>query len=603
MKRKSIVTAFCLIVIVTVASPLLMACGSTENTNPPANTQPPVAENPTDKPTDEPVAEEPTDVPVPTEPPEPVVLHWNLGTEPPTIDPALATDNVSIDLAESLFLGLTAFDSNTGEVIPELATSWDVSADGMVYTFHMRDDVYWVRYDPVTESFENIRPVTAYDVEYGVRRTVMPETASDYSYVLYIVKNAFDINTTNIPTDTYEIADLGVRALDDFTVEFELENPAGFFPAIAGMWVARPQPREAIDEFGTLWIEPGNIMSNAAYALAEWTHDSHLTLVKNPHYYKAEEVQIDVVDCIMIVEASTAFAMYENGELDTTPPPLDDMDRIKSDPVLSQELAISPDVTTYYYGFVMTKPPFDDVHVRRAFSYAIDRQSLIDNVLKGGQLPANTFAPPGIFGNAAMDPEIGILYDPDKAREEMALAGYPDGAGFPVVTLMHNTSEGHARIAQAIQQMWKEVLGVDISIENQEWAVFLQTIKQDTPVEEAPHIFRSGWGADYPDQNNWVHENFNPDESGNRPRMSVDDPQVGALVSEFNDLTKDAGQEQDPDERAAMYKRAEQLLCYEIAAIAPIYYYTHVNVTKPYLHRNYPSLGGNDFENWVIDPH
>ncbi len=570
MNTKKWLTVIGLVMIVAVIVPLLAACGPTPS--------------PEVQPT----------------PKEPVVLRINLGTEPPTLDPALATDTTSVACTENLFLGLTNFDPVTNEVVPELATSWDVSADGTVYTFHLRDDAYWVRYDPATDTFEKIRPVTAYDVEYGVRRTVMPETASDYSYVLYILKGAFEINTTNVPTDTYNIEDLGIRAIDDRTVEFTLEHAASYFPGIASMWVTYAMPKEAIDEFGAEWTEPGKIMTNGPMALKEWTHDSHMTLIKNLHYYNADQVQIDVVDAVMVTEASTAFAMYENGELDTVGVPLDELDRVRADPVLSKELYIAPAACTYYYGFTLTKPPFDNVHVRRAFSMAIDRQGLIDNVTKGGQLPAHSFAPGGIFGNVADDMSVGIFSDPEKAKQELAEAGYPDGAGFPAVTLMYNTSEAHARIAQAIQQMWKETLGIEVNVENQEWKVYLDTIDSETPVEEMPHIWRLGWCADYPDQNNWVHEVFNPTEGANRPRMSLDDPMVGEFVKEFNDLTIQAGQEQDPEKRQEMYKRAEHLLVYEIVAIAPIYYYTTVNVTKPYLERHYPNIGGTDWYNWKI---
>jgi len=592
MNTKKWLTIIGLVMIAVMVVPLLAACGPTTTAVQVQPTTPPV------KPTTPPPPP-PTETPVP----EPVVMHLNLGTEPPSLDPALATDTTSVDVDEQLFLGLTAYDPATSAVIPELATDWNASADGLTWTFNMRNDVYWVRYDPATDTFEKVRPVTAYDVEYGVRRTVMPETASDYAYVMYIIKNAEAINTTQLPTDTYDITTLGVKALDDYTVEFTLEYAAGFFPAIAGMWVCRPQPKEAIEEFGAEWTEPGNIMSNAAYVLAEWTHDSHMTLVKNPYYYNADMVQITVLDFVMIVEASTSFAMYENGELDSTGVPLDDLDRVKADPVLSKELFIAPAACTYYYGFTTDKPPMDKVHVRRAFSYAVDRQGLIDNVTKGNQKPANVFACPGIFGTPAADKTLGILFDAAKAKSELAEAGFPDGAGMPAITLMHNTSEGHARIAQAIQQMWKENLGVDINVENQEWKVYLKTVAPTTPVEQMPHVWRLGWCADYPDENNWIHEVFNPTKGNNNPRLRLDDPEVGALVTEFNDLTIAAGREPDPATRLEMYKRAEQLLNYEIAAIIPIYFYTTVNVTKPYLTRNFPLLGGADMENWTIAPH
>ncbi|HZD44221.1 MAG TPA: peptide ABC transporter substrate-binding protein, partial [Methanomicrobiales archaeon] len=259
-------------------------------------------------------------------------INLDLGTEPPTADPGLATDTTSVQVDELLFLGLTDFDEKTMEVIPELATEWSVSDDGLTWTFKMRKDVNWVKYDPATKKFEKERPVTAQDVEYGVKRTLDPATASDYAYVLYIVKNAQAYNTGEI-TDATTV---GVRALDDTTVQFTLEQPAGYFPGIAGMWIARPVPQEAIDEYGDSWTEPGNIWTNGPYAMDTWEHESKMVLVKNPQWYDAKTVSIETINWTMVVEESTRFAMYENGELDSCAVPSADLERVKADPVLSK---------------------------------------------------------------------------------------------------------------------------------------------------------------------------------------------------------------------------------------------------------------------------
>jgi oligopeptide transport system substrate-binding protein len=283
------------------------------------------------------------------------------------------------------------------------------------------------------------------------------------------------------------------------------------------------------------------------------------------------------------------------------------MDRVKADPVLSEELTIQPRLCTYYYGFTNNKPPFDDVLVRKAFSAAIDRKSLVENVTKGGQIPANTFAPEGIFGNMAEDPEIAPwILDPElgkeKAKEWLAEAGYPDGAGFPTVTLMHNTSEGHASIAEAIQAMWRDTLGVEVEVTNQEWGVYLDTIRNSTPLEDMPHVWRLGWCADYADQNNWVHEVFNSQEGANRLRRGcLDETCTETEELEFDKITKQAGQEQDPAKRAELYKQAEQILTDEEAAYAPIYYYSGINVNKPWVTRTYQKLGGQHWDKWTID--
>lgn len=540
-----------------------------------------------------------TPTPKPEE--ELITLNWNFGTEPPTLDPSLATDTTSVDVIENLFLGLTAFDPE-GNVKGELATEWTVNEAGDVYTFKMRQDAKWVRYNPGTKQVEEVGPVTAHDVEYGVKRTLDPRTASDYAYVLYIIKGGEALNTADTAALSEEelqklIDAVGVRAVDDYTVEFTLEHPAGYFPGIAGMWVARPMPKDAIEAHGERWVEPGFIVTNGPYMLADWVHEDHLTLLKNPLYYDAANVQIEKIYGVMVVEASTAMAMYENNELDTTAPPLEDMDRIKADPVLSKELHIGPYPCTYYYGFTTDKPPVDNKLVRRALSAAIDRKSLVENVLKGGQLPANTFTTLGMFGSAAQDPDIApwaldYTLGLQKAKEWMAEAGYPDGKGFPEITLMYNTSEGHKKIAEAIAAMWKEALGISVKIENQEWKVYLNTISKKTPVEQMPHVWRMGWCADYPDANNWLNEVFNPEKGQNYIRWNN---------QEFKEIVEKAEVSQDPEERKALYKQAEKILVDDEAGIAPIYYYTTVNLTKPWLTRNYFGLGGQDFYNWKID--
>ncbi|NOZ05772.1 MAG: peptide ABC transporter substrate-binding protein [Chloroflexi bacterium] len=532
-------------------------------------------------------------------------LYGILGTEPPTLDPSLATDTTSVWVDEQLFLGLTAFDAN-GKVTPELAKSWDVSDDGTVYTFHMRDDAHWYHLNLATNEFEDVGPVTAFDVEYGVKRTINPKTASDYAYVLGIIKGANDFNGADPAADNFADmeAAVGVTAVDTYTVQFTLTHPAGYFPAIAGMWIARPLPKDTINEYGDRWTEPGLIVTNGAYGLKEWTHGAHLTMVKNPNWYgwANSKGNIEVIDMPIVQEASTTMSMYEAGEIDFLGdpgwgPPLPDMDRIKADATLSKELVIKPRLCTYYYGFINSKPPFDDPSVRKAFSLAIDRQSLIDNVLKGGQQPAHTFAPKGIFGNQVDNMDIAPdLLDYSKglpeAQKLLADAGYPEGEGLDVV-LMHNTSEGHAQIAQAIQDMWATAFPkANISIENQEWKVYLKTLLPDAPDSEKPNIYRLGWCADYPDENNWVNEVFNSKSDSNYAKYNN---------PEFDKIVEEAEKEQDPAKRSALYAQAEKLLVDTDAAIAPIYYYTRIQMTKPYLQRVTNPMGGDPVDQWVLD--
>jgi len=541
---------------------------------------------------------------------EPVTLKWNFSTEPPSLDPSLGTDTTSIDVITNIFMGLTRADPVTGEVLPYLATDWEVSEDGTVYTFNMREDIPWVNYEPASGEWAqevddegNPRFVTADDVVYGVKRTLDPATASDYAYVLYNIANGAAVNAGE---EGLTVDDLGVEALDSKTVQFTLETPAAYFPSIAGMWVANAMPSWAIDEWGNKWTEAGLIVTSGPYGVEEWIHGGTLNLIKNPLWPDADTVQIEKIDGVMITEASTAFAMYENNELDTVGVPQQEIDRVKADPTLSAELTNAPFPCTYYYGFLNNKAPFDDVRVRTAFTQSIDRQGLIDNVTKGGQQPATSMAPPGIFG--APEPgTVGLQYD--VAAAQASLQEYLDENGLTIddfnalgVTLMHNTSEGHANIAAAIQQMWKDNLGADVKVENQEWKVYLDTIGATTPIEEAPHIFRLGWCADYADENNWIHEVFNAEAGANRLRRNCDDPNCGSSFStEFDELTTLAGATQDPDERIALYAQAEEMLAVDEAAYAPIYHYTTVNVSKPWLERNFAPVGGNPFYTWTVD--
>jgi oligopeptide transport system substrate-binding protein len=543
----------------------------------------------------------------------PVTLNYNFGTEPPSLDPSLATDTTSIAVVGNTFVGLTLIDAVTNEPLPYLATDWEVGTDAegfQTWTFHLRQDVAWVNYNPVTnettqvvDADGNPRFVNANDVVYGVKRTVDPATASDYSYVLYIIKNAQAVNNGE---EGYTLDDVGIVALDDFTVQFTLQNAAGYFPAIASMWVAMPQPQWTIEEWGDKWTEAGLIVTNGPYTLETWIHGGEIVLIKNPLFFNAANVQIERIEGLMIQEESTAFALYENNELDTTGVPLPEIDRVKADPVLSAEYYQAPTACTYYYGFTNNKPPFDDVRVRRAFSQAIDRQSLIDNVTKGGQIPATTFAPPGIFG--APEPgTVGLGFD--AAAAQAYLNEYLTEKGMTIddfnamgITLMHNTSEGHARIAAAIQQMWKDVLGVDVIVENQEWGVYLDTVDNATPLADMPHIWRLGWCADYPDENNWVHEVFNATAGDNNLRRNCSDEVCTEVTnSTFDELTYQAQAEQDPAVRAQLYAEAERILAAEETAYAPIYHYTTVAVTKPWLVRHYPSVAPLDFFGWTID--
>jgi oligopeptide transport system substrate-binding protein len=563
-----------------------------------------VVEKPVEKVVEKPVQVVVTATPVPGE--EKVTLDLAFGTEPPTLDPALATDTTSVWMDRQMFVGLTAFDEKAN-IIPSLATEWSVSDDGLTWTYKMRNDVHWVTRNPATGEIQDLGLVTAKDVEYGVKRTLDPKTASDYAYVLYIIKGAEEFNTATPDSADYEtLRDaVGVKALDDTTVQFTLKEPAGYFPSISGMWVTFPQPQAIIEEKGDKWTEAGFIVTDGPYTLAEWVHGASLKLVKNPLWVNANDVQIEVIQGPVIQEESTQMAMYEANEVDMMAdpgwgPPLPDMDRIKADPQLSKELLIAPRLCTYYYGFVTSRPAVSNVLVRKALSAAIDRKSLIDNVLKGDQLPAHSFAPPGIFGNVADDMSIGSYMVMDsyadqvkQAQAWMTEAGYPDGEGLDLL-MMFNTSEAHAQIMQAIQAMWTEAFPkAKFTIENQEWGVYLKTLLPTAPDDQKPDVYRLGWCADYPDENNWVNEVFNSKSGQNYAKF---------FNADYDKLVEDAAKESDPAKRMEMYKQAETMLIDDANAIAPIYYYTYVRMYKPWITKYVISpVTGDPIAEWRID--
>jgi len=543
---------------------------------------------------------------VPPAGPKEVFLTFGYG-DVPTLDPSLSTDTSSVQIVSELTVGLTRPDDETSELAPGLAKSWDMSADGLTYAFHLLDDVPWVRWNgkevvKVQDCEGNDRMVTAYDFEYAILRTLKPETASDYAYVLaFAIAGADAFNSGEI-TDT---ATVGVKAIDATTLEMTFKEPAAYNTNIAGMWVAHAEPSWVIDgddcteARGDRWSEPGINQSYGPYALKEWIHDSSITLVKNPFWAgtpTAPQAKIDEVTWYML-DAVPAFAEYEAGNLDSTQVPLADMDRVKADPVLSKELNIAPDTCTYFYGFNTKALVVDDARVRRALSMAVDRQSLIDNVLKGGQEPAQWFTRPGLAGAPTMadHPDLGIKYDPAAAKTE--LDAYLAEKGLTAdqldLTLMFNTSSGHQKIAEAIQQMWKANLGVDVKLTNQEWKVYLKTIREP---EGTPQIWRLGWCQDYPDANNFIREVF--------AKGGSDNPSAGGGVNwenpTFEDIVAKAALELDPAKRVEMYAQAEEILVSTDAVMIPIYWYTMVNVTKPYLQRTY-GLGGQSYiEKWDI---
>ncbi len=497
-----------------------------------------------------------------------------------TIDPGLSRDLISVEVIEQLFLGLTDLDPVTYKAVPELATHWMTSDDRKTYVFHLRSDVTW------TDG----KPVTAYDIEWAIQRNLRPETNCPSASMLYVLKNAQAVK--NGDKDPSEI---GVKAINNFSIVFELEHPASYFPTMAGLWVYRPLPRHIIEEYGDRWTQPEIIQSNGSYMLAAWKKGMEMILKKNPDYYEAENVSIPEIRYYVIPESSVGMAMYENNELDIMGslylrlPPME-IPRIQENTVLSREYSKEAQFSTYAYSFNTKRPPVDNPDLRKAISAAIDRELLIKLVTRGSEEMAATFTRPPVFGSVDPKSGIGITFNPVKAKKwlDKALdkAGYSGPGSLPKITLMYNASETHAKIAEAVKASVKHYLDIDIELYEAKWGDYAEAATGPNP----PHMFRTGWSSDYPDASNWLNEVFHP------KKLFYN---IGWENKEFAELMDKAEMEKDMEKRKAYYKRAEQILCEEEAAVVPIYFEPAHCLVKPRIKGWYHmAMGGQHIRDW-----
>jgi len=522
-------------------------------------------------------------------------------TDVPTLDPSLATDTSSIQVLIETNPGLTRVNGISLETEPGMAT-WTVSDDGLVYTFSIIPEVPWVKYNPDTDAVEqvldadgNVRYVTAEDFAYGIRRSIGGQLGSYYGGIMAMwVANGDAVYNGEMPVE-----ELGVEVLDTYTLQITATQPAAFLPAIFGMWQAYAQPAWVIEEFGDFWYEPESFQGYGPFTLKEWIHGESVTIIKNPFWPGTDNIPVAALDEVqmMVLEASAALANFEAGTADVSAVPLSDIDRIKADPVLGEELSIGPNACTYTFSFNTAKPPLDDARVRRALSMTIDRQALIDNVTKGGQTPAYFFSRQDILTAAprAEDyPQYAITEDDDAARA--LLQEYLDERGITLdqlepITLAHNESEAHAAIAQAVQQMWTEALGINVEIQTQEWAVYLETIKSD----DAPQVFRYAWCSDYNDAHNFLYDVFHSSVRDLGTNWSGED------ADRFDALLEQAMVESDLQTPTDLYAAAEYLLTNVGASTIPVYFYTALDMTQPWVTRTYSHFGQEYYEKWDID--
>ncbi|MEB2288387.1 MAG: peptide ABC transporter substrate-binding protein [Anaerolineae bacterium] len=484
---------------------------------------------------------------------EPVTAYWLDSGEIATLDPQLATDSVSIDYIENLFLGLTnASPLVPGQVDPELATSWAVSDDGLVWTFTIRDDVPWVRWDPARHRGSVLRMVTAGDIEYGIKRACDPRVESEYGYVVAgTVAGCADALAIDPAQFTDADRDLvSVSAPDDTTLQVTLAFPASYFLSQTTMWVFRPVPREIVEQYGDEWTRLGALTINGPFVFDELSRTRRV-LLRNPHI-PADLLGPGNVERLIISsaeDAGSAFTQYELGLVDLTSVPTSEVQAILADPTYAEELhqVFSPSV--FYLGFAFDKAPTDNVHVRRAFSAVVDRAAFIRDVQDDLGVPMIHFTPPGMFGAPPHD-QIGVGYDPDYARAQMAEAGYPNCDGFPALKIA--AFSGGVNWANFLINALQRELGCDpalFTVEQHGFESLINAVSYRQDAADRPHMWTMGWNPDYNDANNWVNDVLGCGSLHNdmkRPCSGVDD------------LIRAAASESDPDTRVTQYAEIEE---------------------------------------------
>jgi oligopeptide transport system substrate-binding protein len=480
---------------------------------------------------------------------EKVLRVGNMG-EPESLDPHFVQGTWENRIVGNMFLGLTTEDAHATP-IPGAAESWTVSEDGKTYTFKLRD-----------HTWSDGTPVTAGDFEYSLRRILLPETAAEYASLLFPIENAEQVNSGKSAPET-----LGVKALDDKTLEVKLVGPTPFFLEQLTHYTAFPVPRHLVEKFGKDWTKPENIAVNGPYTLKEWVPNAQIVLVKNAKFYDAGALKIDTAIYYPQEDRTAVQKRFRAGEIDWASDfSSDQFEWLKAN--LAEETRVAPYLGIYYYPMNMRKPPFDDKRVRQALSMAIDREVITDKVLKTGEVPAYSFVPPGAggYGNPSMVTWMDMPQAEriEKAKALLAEAGY--GPGKPLkFTLSYNTSENHKRIAVAIASMWKENLGVEAELFNSEVKVHYQSLNNADFA-----IARAGWIADYNDAQNFLY--LLEKRTGPNNYSGFADPT-------FDKLMMEAGVTGDMDARSSLMAKAEAIAMEE-QPIIPIYYYVSKNLVS-----------------------
>lgn len=482
-----------------------------------------------------------------------MVLRRGNGTEPQILDPQISEGVPESNIQRDLFEGLVAEDA-AGELVAGLAKSWDISADGLTYTFHLQE-----------QNWTDGSPFTAEDVVFALRRLVDPATGSKYAFIVYPIKNAKQITEGEIK----DSSELGVKAIDAHTVEITLNAPTPYFLGLLTHSSTYPVPKAVVEKYGKDWTRAENIVSSGPFKMQEWTPQSQMVLVKSDSYWDKAAVKLDKVIFYPIEDQNTELKRYRANEIDWTYEiPNDQIKWIKEN--LAEELKLGDYLGIYYYGINTGKAPFkDNLKLRQALNLAIDRSILTEKVTGAGEKPAYGFVPPNVLHYQNYVPEYASWpreKQIEEAKRLYAEAGYSKDKPLKV-ELLYNTSENHKKIAVAVAGMWKQVLGVQTEMTNQEWKVYLQTRR-----EKNTQLFRAGWIGDYNDPYTFL-ELFQAGSGLN---------DVDFNSAQFDELLAKAALEQDLDARAKILQEAEKILIDE-APLVPIYSYVTKRLVKPYV--------------------
>jgi len=500
-------------------------------------------------------------------PPAQNILRYAITTEPTTFDPALVRDGPTIDLLFHVFEGLVQWDENN-RLRPNLAESWSISADGRTYTFKLKKGV----------RFHNGREVTAEDFKYSIERACDPELASPVSATyLNDIVGALD----KLNRKAQEVK--GVEVVDKYTLRITIDHPKAYFLAKLTYPTAYVVCREAIEQNGDevngkrLRINERCAVGTGPFKMTQYVPGSKVVLEANKEYH-AGAPKLDGIERPIVLDASTRHAMYERGDLDIVDVQKGDLLRDQQDPVLSKELRTFERAAVFYLGLNQNVfAPFKDRRVRLALAHATDKDAIVKVALMGVPQKANGIIPPGVLG---YDPNFeGIPYEPEKARQLLAEAGYPNGKGFPTLTLtFREKTPDLRRAAEMIKEQYRKELGINVELREMEWGAFLDALDR----KELPFVHLR-WMADYLDAQNFLSVLL---------RTGVPENVVGYSNPRFDALCDAADKEQDEQKRIQLYREAERIAVQDVPWI-PIYFQRDVELIKPYVKGIRDSLMGH----------